>query len=237
MPRTHAETCCPRVAQPDTPHGHRVPARGPGGTDVCKGQPCSRLWSALVQRQEIWVLLPTLTPLQGGSNPPTLLPHLSQEVQRGVGNGVGENPPFLSSLGMEIKLGSSLGSKCNKRAGLNSRISWRPDERGWKELPVSQGTLLEHHAGARCLQARRHGSRLSLACWNLVMGGGTGRGLEGLRDPLSLDRSGGLSPLQSFPPTVPACSPRCRPGCGQPACSTGIVFLVIFGFSAVLPRK
>ena len=32
-------------------------------------------------------------------------------------------------------------------------------------------------------------------------------GLEGLRDHLTLDRSGGPSPLQSFPPTVPAVLP------------------------------
>ena len=99
----------------------------------------------------------------------------------------------------------------------------------------------EHLAGAPCWSTLPP----SQAPWEQALtcllesgdGGGTGRGLEGLRDPLSLDRSGGLSPLQSFPPTVPACAPRCQPGCGQPACSTGIAFLVIFGFSAVLPRK
>lgn len=132
-----------------------------------------------------------------------MLPSLSQEAQRGVGNGVGENPPFPSSLGMEIKFGSSLRSKCNERAGLNGRISWRPDERGWKLLLVS----------------------LSQAPWKQAMGG-TGRALGGLGDPLTSDRSGGLIPLQSFPPAVPGCAPRCRSSRGQPACGTRVVFLV-----------
>lgn len=45
-----------------------------------------------------------------------------QEAQRGVGNRVGENPPFMSSLGMEIKIGSSLVSKYNTSTVLNSRM-------------------------------------------------------------------------------------------------------------------
>lgn len=55
-----------------------------------------------------------------------------------------------------------------------------------------------------------------------------GRGPEGLKDPLTLDMSGGLSALQSFPPAAPAVLPHTAPG---------IVFIVTFPFSAVLPRK
>lgn len=70
------------------------------------------------------VLLPTLAPLQPLQV--LLCPH--QEAQRGVGNRAGENPPFMSSLGMEIKIGGSLVSKYSIRTVLNSRIRWRPDD-------------------------------------------------------------------------------------------------------------